>query len=103
MKSNTELGKTLEVSGLWHAPGAVLVAISTFLSANAQVLRTPEPTAQAARSLALTDLNGLIVTGGEAETGENQRRQTVRLTTQTKANGFALLKGIHIQDGTIEA
>jgi len=103
MKSNTELGKTLEVSGLWHAPGAVLVAISTFLSANAQVLRTPEPTAQAARSLALTDLNGLIVTGGKAETVEYQGRQAVRLTTQSKEDVFAFLKGIQIQDGTIEA
>ena len=70
MKSNTQLGKTLEVSGLLRAAGAVLVAISTFLSANARVLRTPEPTTQAAQSFALTDLNGLIVTGGKAETVE---------------------------------
>ncbi len=72
MKSNAQLGKAIEVSGLLPAPGAVLVAISTFLSANAQVLRTPEPTIQAAQSFALTDLNGLIVTGGKAETVEYQ-------------------------------
>ena len=60
----TELGKAMEVSGLLHAAGAVLVAISTFLSANAQVLRTPKPATQAAQSFALTDLSDLIVTGG---------------------------------------
>ncbi len=103
MKSNAQLGKAIEVSGLLPAPGAVLVAISTFLSANAQVLRTPEPTIQAAQSFALTDLNGLIVTGGKAETVEYQGRKAVRLTTQSNEDVFAFLKGIQIQDGTIEA
>ena len=46
------------------------VAVSPFLSANAQAVRAPEPTTQAAQSLALTDGNDLIVTGGKAETVE---------------------------------
>ena len=98
-----ELGKTIEASGLLRAAGAVLVAVSTFLSANAQALRTPEPTTEAARSFALTDLNDLIVTGGKADTVEYQGRKAVRLTTQSNEDVFAFLKGIQIQDGTIEA
>jgi len=67
------------------------VAVSTFLSANAQAVR------------ALTDGNDLIVTGGKAETVEYEGRKSVRLTTQSKEDVFAFLKGIQFQDGTIEA
>ena len=101
--SATGLGKTIEVSGLLHAAGAVLVAISTFLSANAQALPAPEPTTRAAQSFALTDGNDLVVTGGKAETVEYQGRKAVRLTTQSKEDVFAFLKGIQFQDGTVEA
>jgi hypothetical protein len=106
--SSTEFGKPIEVSGLLQAAGALLVAISTFLSANAQALRTPEPTEQTAQSFALTDANDLLVTGGKAETVEYQGRKAVRLTTQSKEDVFAFLrfsgdKGIQFQDGTIEA
>jgi hypothetical protein len=97
--SATRFGKTIEISGLLHAAGAVLIAISTFLSANAQALRTPEP----AQSFALTDGNELTVTGGKVETVEYQGRKAVRLTTQSKEDVFAFLKGIQFQDGTIEA
>jgi hypothetical protein len=79
------------------------VAVSPFLSANAQAVRAPEPTTQAAQSFALTDGNDLIVTGGKAETVEYQGRKSVRLTTQSKEDVFAFLKGIQFQDGTIEA
>src|SRR6202453_546849 len=106
--SATEFGKPIQVSGLLHAAGAVSVAISTFLSANAQTLRTPEPTTQMAQSFALTDANDLLVTGGKAETVEYQGRKAVRLTTQSKEDVFAFLrfsadKEIQFQDGTIEA
>jgi hypothetical protein len=56
-----------------------------------------------AQSLALTDLNNLIVTGGKAEIVEYQGRKAVRLTTDSNGDVFAFLKGIQIQDGTIEA
>jgi hypothetical protein len=96
-------GKTIELSGLLRAAGAALVTISTFLSANAQSLRTPQPTTLAAQNFALTDPNDLIVTGGKAETVEYQGRKAVRLTTQSNDEVFAFLKGTQIQDGTIEA
>ena len=86
-----------------HAAGALLVAMATSLSANAQVLRTPEPTTQAAPSFALSGLNDLIVAGGKGEIVEYQGRKAVRLTTRSSEDVFAFLKGIQIQDGTIEA
>jgi hypothetical protein len=103
--SAPEFDNPIEASGLLRAAGAVLIAIATFLSANAQALRTPAPTAQ---SFALTDANALLVTGGKAETVEYQGRKAVRLTTQSKEDVFAFLrfsgdKGIQFQDGTIEA
>src|SRR5207245_9252378 len=101
--SSTRLDKTIDVSRFLRATGAVLVAVSASLSASAQVLRTPEPTTQEARSFALTDLNDLIVTGGgKAETVEYQGRKAVRLTTQSDKDIFAFLKGVQIQDGTTE-
>ena len=102
--SSTKLDKTIDVSRLLRATGAVLVAVSASLSANAQVSRTSEPTTQEARSFALTDLNDLIVTGGgKAEAVEYQGRKAVRLTTQSDKDIFAFLKGVQIQDGTIES
>ena len=96
-------GKAIELSGLLRAAGAALVATTTLLSANAQSLRTPQPIALAAQNFALTDPNDLIVTGGKAETAEYQGRKAVRLTTQSNEEVFAFLKGVQIQDGTIEA
>src|SRR5205823_14927434 len=102
--SSTRLDKTIDVSRFLRATGAVLVGVSASLSANAQVSRTPEPTTQEARSFTLTDLNDLIVTGGgKAEAVEYQGRKAVRLTTQSDKDIFAFLKGVHIQDGTIES
>jgi hypothetical protein len=79
------------------------VAVSPFLSANAQAVRAPEPTTQTAQSFALTGGSDLIVTGGKAETVEYEGRKAVRLTTQSKEDVFAFLKEIQFQDGTIEA
>jgi hypothetical protein len=108
-RSATEPGKTVERSGLLHAAGAGLVAISTLLFANAQAPRTAEPVTPPARSFALSDSNDLSVTDGKAETVEYQGRKAIRLTTaQSKEEVFAFLpstadKGIQFQDGTIEA
>jgi hypothetical protein len=95
-------GKTIELSGLLRAAGAALVAITAFLSANAQSLRTPQPTTLATQSFALIDPNDLLVTGGKAETVDYQGRKAVRLTTPNE-EVFAFLKGTQIEDGTIEA
>ena len=98
--SGPGFGKTIEVSGLWCVAGTALVAISAFLPASAQSIRTLQPTIPAAQNFALTDLN---VVGGKAETVEYQGRKAVRLTTQSNEDVFAFLKGVQIQDGTIEA
>ena len=95
-------GKTIELSGLLRAAGAALVATTTLLSANAQSLRTPQPTTLAAQNFALTEGNDLTVNGGKAEAAEYQGRKAVRLTASDE-QVFAFLKGAQIQDGTIEA
>jgi hypothetical protein len=89
---------TRKVFGLLHATGAVLLGVSTFISLNAQ-----QSAGQPAKSFALTDLSDLTVTGGKAEAVEYRGRKAVRLTTQAEEGVFAFLKGIQIQDGTIEA
>jgi hypothetical protein len=89
---------TRKVSGLLRATGAVLLGVSTFISLNAQ-----QSTGQPAQSFALIDLSDLTVTGGKAEAVEYLGRKAVRLTTQSEGDVFAFVKGITIQDGTIEA
>ena len=96
-------GKTSEISGLLRIAGAALVAISTFLSANAMGPLTPTPTRPPAQSFPLSDGSDLLVTGGKAEAVEYQGRKAVRLTTQADEGVFAFLKGLQLQDGTIEA
>jgi hypothetical protein len=87
---------TRKLSGF--AIAAVLFSISTFISLNAQ-----QSTGQTPQSFSLADPGDLTVTGGKAEAVEYQGRKAVRLTTQTEQGVFAFLKGIHMQDGTIEA
>jgi hypothetical protein len=87
---------TRKLSGV--AIAAVLFSISTFISLNAQ-----QSTGQTPQNFSLADPGDLTVTGGKAEAVEYQGRKAVRLTTQTEQGVFAFLKGIHIQDGTIEA
>jgi len=89
---------TRKVSGFLSATAAVLLGVSTFISLNAR-----QSTGQPAQSFALTDLSDLTVTGGKAEAVEYRGRKAVRLTTQSEEGVFAFLKGIQIQDGTIEA
>jgi hypothetical protein len=94
-------GKTIEVSGLLRTAGAALVAISTFLTANAQSHRSPQPATST--TFAPIDPNDLMVSGGKAETAEYQGRKAVRLTTQSHEEVFAFLKDIQMEDGMIEA
>jgi hypothetical protein len=66
--------------------------------------RPAGPSMQTARSFALTDLNDVVITGGKGEMVEYLGRKAVRLTTGPSSEQvFALLKGVAIQDGTIEA
>jgi len=87
-------------SAFLRASGAVLLAVSAILVANAQEVRNADLTVQ---SFALTDTNDLLVSGGKAEIVEYQGRKAVRLTTQSDGDILALIKGTQLQDGTIEA
>jgi len=81
-----------------------LAGVSAVVSANAQSRPATDSGTQAARSFALADVNDLIVAGGKAEAVEYQGRKAIRLTTeQSSQEVFAFLKGVQIQDGTIEA
>ena len=103
-RSSAKARKTLAVSSLLPAAAAVLIALSTCLSANAQTLRAPAPATQTPQNFALTDLKDLTVTGGKAEIVEYEGRKCVRLTTTPSGEEmFAFLNGIQFQDGTIEA
>jgi hypothetical protein len=99
-RSALEINKVIRASGLTYGAGVVLVAVSAFLFANAQAFRNSMPTTQPAWTFTLNDMT---VTGGKAETVEYQGRKAIRLTTQSSEEVFAFLKGIQIQDGTIEA
>jgi len=90
---------TIEVKT--YARSALLVGVCGVLfSANAQTVPNSPPTTLPARTFTLDDM---AVTGGKAETVEYQGRKAIRLTTQSTEEVFAFLKGIQIQDGTIEA
>jgi hypothetical protein len=95
-----EISKIIRISSLTYGAGVVLVVASAFLSANAQTFPKSMPTTQPARTFTLNDMT---VTGGKAETVEYQGRKAIRLTTQSSEEVFAFLKGLQIQDGTIEA
>jgi len=96
-------GKTHEGFSFFRAATAALVAIATFLSANAQIPSASEPTTPPVHSFPLTDGNDLLVTAGKVEAVEYQGRKAIRLTTQADDGVFAFLKGLQLQDGTIEA
>ena len=82
-----------------RAVGVVLAGVVSIASANAQARPVAGP-----QSFSLTDLNDLVTTGGKMETVEYMGRKAVRLTTlPSKEEVFAFLKGVEIQDGTIEA
>lgn len=99
-RSGTEFGKIIRISGLAHHAGVTLLVIVGFVPAPAQAFRHSAPALQPGKTFALDDIT---VTGGKAETVEYQGRKAIRLTTQSSEEVFALLKGIQIQDGIIEA
>ena len=58
----------------------------------------------AAQSFALTDPNHLVTTGGKGEVVEYLGRKALRLTAEPSSEQvITFLKGVEIQDGTIEA
>ena len=85
-------------------PARVIFAcVSALLSSYAQSRPGTESVAQAPLSFALTDPHDLVLTGGKAEAVEYQGRRAMRLTTeQSSEEVFAFLKGVQIQDGTID-
>jgi hypothetical protein len=83
--------------------GPVILAVCAVLAARAQQAGSPEAAAQAAQTFALADTSDLAVSGGKAEAVEYQGRKAVRLTTTSENAIFALIKGVQMQDGTIEA
>ena len=95
-------GKIIGACGPLRAAAIALSASAAIFPANAQVVRATE-TIQVARSFPLSDLNDLTLKGGKAEIVEYQGRPAVRLTTESSEEVFAFLKGVQMQDGTIEA
>jgi hypothetical protein len=50
----------------------------------------------------LEDTRDLVLVNVNAEAAEYKGRKAVRITNDTKKDGFALLRGTDFQDGTIE-
>lgn len=55
------------------------------------------------QSFALNDASDLTLLGLKVEPAEYLGRKAVRLTKESGGDGFALIKGLEFQDGTIEA
>ena len=87
----------------FHSVEILFVAVAAILTANAQQVRDANPAAQTVQSFALTDTNGLVLSGGQAQSVEYQGRNAVLLTTKSEKGVFAFLKDVQLQDGTIEA
>ena len=73
------------------------------LSAVVLVWTTFGQTASNAQTFALSDTKDLVLVNVKADSVEYNGRKAVRLTNATERDGFALLRGIDFQDGTIEA
>jgi hypothetical protein len=88
------------------AAAALSIAFAVVLTsqhAGAQAADAAAPAALSPQSFPLVDADNLVVTGGTAESVEYLGRKAVRLITQpNKEDAFAFLKGVQIQDGTIE-
>jgi hypothetical protein len=90
-----------------HGTGSLRIAMIVLAVALTAVSAYPQAGSTAdsgSRGFVLADPNDLLITGGKAETVEYQGRKALRLTTQQSSKEvFAFLKGVQIQDGTIEA
>src|SRR5215831_4050994 len=78
-------GRTLEVF-------AILLAWASFGQASSK-----------AQTFALSDTKDLVLLNVKADAVEYRGRKAVRLTKDTEKDGFALLRGTDLRDGTIEA
>jgi hypothetical protein len=78
-------GRTLEVI-------AILLVWASFSQATCNT-----------QSFALSDTRDLVLLNVKADAVEYMGRKAVRLTKDTEKDGFALLRGTDLQDGTIEA
>ncbi len=71
---------------------AILLACASFTQAASNV-----------QTFALNDTKDLVLLNVKADTVEYKGRKAVRLTKDAEKDGFALLRGADLQDGTIEA
>lgn len=102
---STAHGKDMEATGSSSIVAIMLAAslAAVFVSAEAQT-RSTTGSGTGSKDFVLTDPKDLVISGGKAETVEYQGRKAVRLTTQQQSEEvFASLKGVQIQDGTIQA
>jgi hypothetical protein len=90
-------------SKFFRRVGTLFVAISAIPAAHAQQPLDANSAAQTVQSFALTNTNGLVLTGGQAQPVEYQGRNAVLLTAKSEKGVFAFLKDAQLQDGTIEA
>jgi hypothetical protein len=87
----------------------VAIVVATALAGGSVSAHTqPGPTrgsgSKGSQGFVLTDPNNLVITGGKAEIVEYQGRKALRLITQQQSQEvFAFLRGVHIQDGIIQA
>ena len=105
MTSPTAHGKIIQSRSL-PITAILLATTLTALSvpADAQTRRAMGSGTRGAREVVLSDPGDLATSGGKAETVEYLGRKAVRLTTQQQSEVvFAFLKGVQLQDGTIQA
>jgi len=92
----------VRIRNLTRAAGTLALGLAVIPVAKPQDAHPQESVAPAARSLSLTGLSDLAVSGGKAEEAEFQGRKAVRLTTVASEDVFAFVPGTQLQDGTIE-
>jgi hypothetical protein len=81
---------------LWLLP---VILFWTCAESSAATLSNEAPL----RSVAIGDVNDLVISGGKAEAVQYLGQKAIRLTTEPKQEQvLAFLKGAQIQDGTIE-
>ncbi|MGH9444233.1 MAG: hypothetical protein ACRD3O_00585 [Terriglobia bacterium] len=93
------MSRVTHVGGRTLGAFVILVAGIVFLAGAGFAQAAPK-----VQTFALSDAKNLVLVNVKAEAVEYQGRKCVRVTNDTKKDGFALLRGTEdFQDGTIEA